>query len=355
MANLEVRVNKPGVLLLNFGGPARPEELEPFLRELFTDVLPFPGWLKWLAVPWIASSRAKKVRTNYETIGWSPLVETTGQQLDALAAALDGVPTAMGMQFSEPTIEQALLSLADQGADHIVAIGLYPHYSIATADSTYAMVAAARRRLDLGHIPLHFVNGFHDHPIYIDALADTIKTGIEQTPGTGPVAVLFSPHGLPMSIVNKGDPYPDHVRTSAELAMAALRWEEPWHLGWQSRVGPVKWLAPSTETRLTELGTAKTERVCVVPLSFVGEHIETLHEIDIEYAEHAHEAGVVHFGRAPALGLHPGFIACLADLATTAISDFGNMRCPRCLVRAPRPETCAECGYPIPGWLTDAA
>ncbi|MCA9572265.1 MAG: ferrochelatase, partial [Myxococcales bacterium] len=153
-------------------------------------------------------------------------------------------------------------------------------------------------------------------------------------------------------------PYPEQVRESARRVVDALGWHDPWTLSWQSRLGPVRWLEPDTLTTLHRLGARGAARVLVVPLSFVGEHIETLHEIDVEYAQVAHEAGIPHFGRADALGLEPAFVDCLADVVRETLARFGTYRCVRCLVPQPaelhrRRDRCPSCAFVTPVHLRE--
>lgn len=349
-----------GLAILNFGGPRSEAELEPFLRELFLDVLPGPSWLKGLLAGRIASARSRLVAPRYAAIGWSPLVDTTIAQRDAVLTALgdDALPTALGMMFSPPTMDDALDALLEQGVDRIVVLGLFPHYSLATAGSAYEMFHRALVARGLGQMPVHYAPAFFDRDPYIESLARTIRAGVEATPGEGPIHLLFSPHGLPLSFIRKGDPYPEQIRESVRRVIAHLDWKDPWHVGWQSRVGPTRWLAPSTPEVLERLAREGAQRVCMVPLSFVGEHIETLDEIDREYAHLAAELGIPAFGRAPALGLDASFVDCLAGLVREGLADFGRYTCVRCLVPQPdehrRQSRCPTCRFTFPGFLRDA-
>lgn len=349
-----------GVLFINFGGPQGPGELEPFLRALFNDVLPFPGPLKGLAVPAIARRRSKTVQENYEMIGWSPLVPVTLKQVDAVRQALgpDAPPIAVGMQYTAPSLATALDELDAQGVTQLVAVAMFPHWSFATTGSSYQMLHEALAATGRAHWSVHHAPPFFDHPAYLRALGDTIEEGVASLDGEGPVHLVFTPHGLPLSFMRRGDPYADQVRESVRRVIAAIGWDQPYSVGWQSRVGPVKWLAPATEEVLADLGRQGVQRVCLVPIAFVSDHIETLHEIDIEYAEAAHEAGIPHFGRAPALDTRPGFVECLADLVNDGIARFSNYRCARCLLPKPdshrRRKSCSNCRFEFPQYMREA-
>jgi len=350
---------KIGVALLNFGGPQRPEELVPFLTELLTDVLPGPMFVKRRVAPLIARSRSKVVGPNYEEIGWSPLVDIHHQQLAALRAQLpDDLIVASGMMFTPPTMDHCVQDLLDQGVDTVIAISMFPHYSIATTQTAYSFFHEALTRAGKPDLPVHWVPAYFDHPDYISALGDTILEGAESLEGSGPIDLLFTPHGLPLSFVRRGDPYPSQIRESVRRVIAHLQWTDPWHLGWQSRLGPVKWLSPSTPDMLEALAEKGRDRVLLVPISFVCDHIETLHEIDIEYRDLARELNIAHFGRAPSLGLNPAFIRCLAERIGDARRHMSRYRCVRCLL--PKDDThrrrrrCEACHFDTPAYLSQS-
>jgi ferrochelatase len=320
-----------GVALLDFGGPQGPDELVPFLTNLLEDVLPGPMWLKRIVAPPLARVRARKVEPSYRSIGWSPLVPTHRLQVAALRELLgtDAPPLASGMLFTPPTMDDAVRALRAQGVDRIVALPLFPHSSLATTNPAFTFLDAALRRAGLASWPVHRIDGFPEHPDYVEALAATIRRGVAATPGPGdePVHLIFTPHGLPVSWVERrGDVYPDHIKASIAAVLRVLAWTGPVHLGWQSRVGPVRWLEPSTPQVLDAVAREGATRVCLVPISFVSEHIETLFEIDVEYREHAEKAGIHHFGRALALGTEPAFVRCLADLVRTGVAALDGAR-----------------------------
>ncbi len=345
-----------GVLAIDFGGPRGPEELQPFLARLLADVLPGPAWVKSSLGAAIARRRAPKVAPAYRQIGWSPLVPTHLAQMDALRAELgpDGPPIASGMLFTAPEIGDAVTSLAEQGVDRLIAFTLFPHYSFATASAGFHFLHEALAKSGRSHWPVHRVPAWPDHPGYLEAVGDRIRDAVSSLDGEGPIHLLFSPHGLPVSWVRRGDPYPDQVRLTIRRVVDQLGWTGPWHVGWQSRVGPARWLAPSTLDQLTALGQEGVKRVVVVPVAFASEHIETLHEMDVEMREAASRVGIVHFGRAAAAGMHPAFIRCLADLVRTGVARFGKPTCVRCL--GPEPsihrgaKSCSNCGFRLPVW-----
>lgn len=351
---------KLGIAVLDFGGPTGPNELVPFLTALLEDVLPGPMGLKRLVAPTIARRRSKIVAPNYEMIGWSPLVETHRAQVAALREALgEGAPPmASGMMFTPPSMRACVDELLGHDVEGIIALPMFPHYSIATTQAAFSFFWEALVEAGASHLPVRWIPGYFDHPLYVRSLAATIRQGVEamEGPEDEPVHLLFTPHGLPVSWVTKrGDPYPDQIRASVRAVIRELDWQGPWHIGWQSRVGPVQWLMPGTDDVLTTLGRDGAKRVCMVPISFAAEHIETLHEIDIEYAEVAHEAGIVAYGRAPALGTQADFIACLADRVNDAMQSKPKMPCVRCLEPKDgawrRRGACVNCRFTVPTYV----
>lgn len=343
-----------GVLLLNLGGPRGPDELVPFLRALFNDVLPLPSPVRGWVASRIATSRAPKVLPNYEAIGWSPTVPTTERQLEAVAQRFPDVRFAVGMACSPPTVAEGVDRLLDQGVTRLVALALYPHWSRTTTGAAYDAVATALAARGKAALPVHYVPAFGNHPAWIDAVADAIRDAAGRVPGEGPVHLVFSPHGLPSREIRAQDPYAEQVRENARRVVEALRWTDPWWVGWQSRLGPVRWLGPSTLERLDAIAAAGGRRVVVVPLSFVGEHIETLFELDVEVADHARHHGLA-WARAAAPGLHPRFVDLLADLIRDARAAFDAYKCVRCLV--PQDEAhqrrgaCPDCRFVPPAYL----
>lgn len=348
---------KPGVLLLNFGGPRRPDELVPFLEELLSDVLPGPKPIKRLLGNFLAPRRAARVASAYAAIGWSPTVPSSQAQADALRDALgpDAPPIRVGMMFTAPWIRDAVAELLAEGCDRLVAVGLFPHWSFATTAAANDRVHEALVALGRGEVPVHYARAFFADPAYVDAVADTVRTALARADGEGPLHLLFSAHGIPVSFVRRGDPYPEHVREGVRRVVERLGWTGAWSLSWQSRLGPVRWLGPDTVSEVQRLGADGTKRLVVVPVSFVGEHIETLHELDLEVAEVAHHAGIPTFVRAAALEAHPRFVDGLATVVRDALARHGSTSCVRCLIPKAEPhrrrKTCPDCGFRAPEHL----
>ena len=320
-----------GVLLLNLGGPERLEDVRPFLYELFSDpailrirFAPLRRAVAWL----IAATRTRTSQGYYAKIGGgSPLRRLTEEQAGALARELErrgrDVRTYVGMSCSEPKIPGALRRIAVDGIDPLVVLPLYPQFSTATTGSALDAVernaptegAGSRRRT---------VREWYDHPGYVAALAAAVREEMARFPDPDPRAIhlLYSAHSIPQRYVDEGDPYLEQTRTTVALVNQSLGGASPWTLAFQSRVGPVKWLEPSTDEVIERLGRERTAQVLVVAVSFVSDHIETLYEIDLLYRDKALAAGIGEFRRAPALDSRPDFIAALADLVEGELAAF---------------------------------
>jgi ferrochelatase len=205
--------------------------------------------------------------------------------------------------------------------DALVLLPLYPHYSFATTLSSlkeWRRVYSAQGRAPAGAPREIVIEEFHAHPQYIQALVRNMETALERFEDRRKVQLVFSAHGLPLSLIERGDPYQRQVQETVAAVMARGGWANPHLLCFQSRVGRQKWLEPSLTETLQRLPREGKKHLLVIPISFVTEHIETLHEINIEAREHALAAGVEQFEMMPALDDSPDFIAALASLVRAA-------------------------------------
>ncbi|GAB4261109.1 MAG: ferrochelatase [Deferrisomatales bacterium] len=316
------RGEHPAVVLLNMGGPDSLEAVRPFLENLFSDpdILRFPlsGVLQKPLARWIASRRSRRVRPQYERIGGkSPLAEITLAQAarleEALASQWPGVRVHVAMRYWHPRAAAVARALREDGAGRILVVPLYPHYCRATTGSSLKDLEAALRAEGLGGVPRTVVRSWYDFPPYADALAETVGEALDEVPGA---TVLFSAHGVPVRLIEAGDPYLDQVRGTVAAVMERLP-GVPHRLAFQSRTGPVRWLEPSVERALEALAREGVRRVVVVAVSFVSDHIETLYEIDVQYRALAESLGLEGFRRVPALNTRPSFIRALAELVRT--------------------------------------
>lgn len=307
---------KKAVLLLQMGGPDSLDAVKPFLLNLFTDreiIKIGPAWLQPLIARFIVNKRAAHVEENYRQIGGkSPLRELTEEQARALETELgDNYRCFVAMRYWRPSTIEALAAIKRAGIKEIVAVSLYPHFSRATTGSSIKelkrVLAESKTEFNISYI-----DNFHNDIGYIGALAEKINEGLQQFHPLADVELLFSAHSLPQSFIDEGDPYLAQIEESVRLVME--HFAIPHHLSFQSRAGPVKWLEPSTDDMLQRLAGKGVKNLLVVPLSFVSDHIETLHEIDIEYSKKAWELGIAKFERMPSLNSSPRFIKALAAL-----------------------------------------
>jgi protoporphyrin/coproporphyrin ferrochelatase len=319
-----------GVLLLNMGGPDTLKAVRPFLYNLFSDrriIRLGPPFLQKPLARLISVIRYKKTEKMYRVIGGrSPLLTITKAQAEALEKELiiggrqGRIRVYIGMRYWHPFIEDTVERMRREGVKAVLAISLFPHYSRATSGSAISKFEETVRECPLDY---RIVPSWHDHHLYIESLCDVIAKGIDSFGGEG-AEVLFSAHSLPVSIIESGDPYALHIEGT--ILEVAKRVGIRWHLSYQSRSGPVKWLRPSTEEKIRELAAAGVKNLLVVPVSFVSDHIETLFEIDVSYSNLAGALGV-RLRRAESLNTHPVFIRALRELVLTGISESGWRQC----------------------------
>jgi protoporphyrin/coproporphyrin ferrochelatase len=323
------------VLLFNLGGPDDLESVEPFLVNLFTDreIIQLPGGAA--LQPWIARLIAKmrgpSVRDNYRRIGGgSPQLRITREQAQALEERLnvsgrDEYRVFIAMRYSRPSADDALEAIVTAGIKRIITLTLFPHWSKATTGSSrneFERVLATPKwkssRFEITHIE-HYA----DHPLYLEALTATVRVAWNDIPEArrGRTVLLFSAHGLPQRFIDEGDPYVEHIDATRFGVLERLDLPNRQLLAFQSRTGPVKWIGPGTEEVLAELGDEGVSDVLVIPLSFVSDHIETLYEVDMLFADAARAAGITGYYRPPALNCHPLFIEALACLVNSCSSD----------------------------------
>ena len=311
---------KTAVLLLQMGGPDSLEAIEPFLYNLFSDrdiIKIGPALLQPAIARLISRRRAKKVAEYYRLIGGkSPIRALTEQQAAELGKALgDGFRCFVAMRYSKPDTAEALAAIRREGITQVIVLSLYPHYSRATTGSSINELERVLK-ISIPGFKVRYIRQFFDHPLYIAALVEKIEMALAGFADRSSVQFLFSAHGLPQSFIDSGDPYLDHIQGTVRLVMQ--QFEGVSHqLAFQSRAGPVKWLEPSTDDKMRELAESGCKNLLMVPLSFVSDHIETLHEIDIQYREEARKLGITDFRRMESLNSSPAFIKCLAELVLT--------------------------------------
>ena len=337
-----------GIVMMNLGGPKTLEDVRPFLLKLFEDreIIQLPAQ-RFLG-PYIANRRTKSVRQKYDEIGGgSPILAWTEEQGRGMCERLDKLSpeTAphkfyVAFRYVHPFSEDALAAMKADGVERAVAFTQYPQFSCSTTGSSLNELWRAAKNVGLQNdFEWSVIDRWPTHPRFIEAMTETVKQGLEQF---GPeerddALILFSAHSLPLDVINRGDAYPAEVGASVHEVMKRLEYSHEYAVSYQSDVGPVPWLGPSTEKVLESLGEKKRRNVLVVGIAFTSDHIETLHELDIEYGEVAHKAGITNFKRAPALNGMPKFQDALAEVvhehlqAGEACTKQYGLRCPGCV------------------------
>ncbi|MCL4457427.1 MAG: ferrochelatase [Nitrospirae bacterium] len=301
------------------GGPDSLDAVKPFLQNLFSDrdiIRLGPSFLQKTIASIIINKRLKSVMEAYSLIGGkSPLTDITAAQAKALEKLLPHVKVYVGMRYWHPFIESAVDHALKDGADRILGLSLYPHYSIATTGSSIKKFEEIIKKYHVDHF---CVTSWFNHPLYINALVEKIQHGLRAF-DKKPV-VLFSAHSLPKKFIDKGDPYVNEINGTIQAITKKLDIE--WRLSYQSKTGPVKWLEPTTEHMLHELADEGVKDLLVVPISFVSDHIETLYEIDMLYKDIAQDLGI-NLKRVESLNTSPKFIEALKDIVITNVKNEG--------------------------------
>ena len=324
---------KLAVILFNLGGPDSPQAVEPFLRNLFSDpaIISLPALLRKPLARLVARRRAPIAREIYEKIGGrSPILEETQAQARALESALEApgreVRAFIAMRCWKPFADEAASAAKTWGADRIVLLPLYPQFSTTTTDSSFRdwerAAAAAGLTAPAARVCCYpFAQGF------IDAEAGLIRRSWVNRKADVDYRLLLSAHGLPKRVIAKGDPYQWQVEQTARAVVDKLGISGlDWRVTYQSRVGPLEWLTPSTDGEIRK-GGAQGKGLIVAPIAFVSEHSETLVELDIEYARLAKDAGVRDYLRVPAVSADRDFILALAGLVNRAIESGHTTTC----------------------------
>ncbi|MFC3080563.1 ferrochelatase [Phenylobacterium terrae] len=327
------------VVLFNLGGPDGPEAVRPFLFNLFRDpaIIGLPAVLRYPLAAWISRTREKLAKANYAIMGGaSPLLPETQAQARALEAELTAkapdieARVFIAMRYWKPLAAETAEAVAAFAPDEIVLLPLYPQYSTTTTASSVKDWAAAYE----GPGRTRTVCCYPTAQGLAAAHARLIERALEAAGSPRNLRLLFSAHGLPKKVVDAGDPYQAQVEASVRAVLAELGGEFDHQVCYQSRVGPLEWLGPSTDAAIRQ-AAADGKGALVIPIAFVSDHVETLVELDHEYAAVAREVGCTPYLRVPALGTSPDFIGALAEAALDAAgrdgegaAPFGPWLCP---------------------------
>ncbi len=304
---------KKAILLLNMGGPNDLDEVKVFLNNMFNDhrIIAAPKPIRWLISKLIIHKRLNEAKSNYKLLGGrSPLIKHTDELVQALSKKVD-VDVHAVMRYTPPFALDVLQKL--QNVDEIYAIPLYPQHSCTTTLSSLDDLYKASDKLGLAG-KIKTISSYHSHPLYIKSIIERIKDALKSD-DAGEFELIFSAHGLPQKIVDKGDLYQQHIKETVDSVEKALIDNGlnfvNTHLAYQSRLGPVEWLRPYMDEKLQEFNGKK---VIVFPIAFTLDNSETEFELDIEYRELARKIGIADYRVARAPNSHPDFVMCLADL-----------------------------------------
>ena len=304
---------KRAVVLLNMGGPNNLDEVEVFLNNMFNDkrIISAPKPIRMMIAKMITWSRKKEAKSSYAALGGkSPLVGYTKQLISKLEEAMDAT-VHMAMRYTPPYSSDTLQGL--KHVDEIYAIPLYPHYSSTTTLSSMEDFEANIKKQGI-QAKVRTLDSYYKHPDYIATTVERIRETLGSD-NADEFELVFSAHGLPKKIIDKGDDYQRHIRYNVYHARKALLeaglYFHKTHLAYQSRLGPLKWIRPYLDDKLKSL---KKKKVIIYPIAFTIDNSETEFELDVEYREIAEEIGFEEYRVAKAPNDHPLFVKCITNI-----------------------------------------
>jgi protoporphyrin/coproporphyrin ferrochelatase len=315
-----------GIVLFQLGGPDTLEAIEPFLYNLFCDPdiidFPFARIGRKALAKLISTTRSRKVQHHYSIIGGgSPIRPNTERQARALEHELRnrGIDAHcfVAMRYWHPFTSEAIEQLRAAHCDEVVLLPLYPQYSSTTTGSSLN----EWKRLFDDDLPLHCIEMFYQEPSYLDSLTEKINEGVSRFPDPQRPEIVFSAHSVPMAVIEKGDPYQRQIEETVRLLIQRGGWSNRHRLCYQSKVGASRWLQPSLHRTLKTLSSEGLREICVVPIAFVSDHVETLGEIDHEARQEARELGFTQFEMTAGLNDSPKFIHALAKIVQEALEE----------------------------------
>ncbi|MFT3998316.1 MAG: ferrochelatase [Asticcacaulis sp.] len=318
-------MKKVAVVLFNLGGPLTQADVRPFLYNLFSDrfIINLPWPFRQMVAALISSRREVSAQANYQLMGGgSPIVKETEAQADALAAHLKTsvkdieFKVFTGMRYWHPFTEETVKAVEAWEPDQVIALPLYPQFSTTTTLSSFVTFKKQYK----GSAPVKYLCDYPQNPAFAEAYAGLIRQKLSGLSNLKDYRLLFSAHGLPEKVIRDGDPYQAQVEASVAAIMAQVGEGIDHVICYQSRVGPLKWIGPSTDETIIETVKAGKSPV-IVPVAFVSEHIETLVELDIEYRHLADENGAKDYVRVPVVGVEPLFIQGLSDEVLRAMAS----------------------------------
>jgi len=315
-----------GIVLFQLGGPDTLEAIEPFLYNLFCDPdiidFPFARIGRKALAKLISTTRSRKVQHHYRTIGGgSPIRPNTERQARALECQLraEGVDAHcfVAMRYWHPFTSEAIEQLRAADCDEVILLPLYPQYSSTTTGSSLN----EWNRLFVDDIPVHLVEAFYREPMYLDAVTQKVNEALRRFPHPERPEIVFSAHSVPLAVIEKGDPYQRQIEETVRLLMERAGWTNSHRLCYQSKVGASRWLQPSLHQTLKALASTGVREICVVPIAFVSDHVETLGEIDHEARQEASELGFMQFEMTSGLNDSPRFVQALTHMVRQTLEQ----------------------------------
>lgn len=315
---------KIGIVLLNLGGPDSLDAVRPFLYNLFNDpdIIDFPGSFLFRSglAKLISSLRYKGIQEQYEEIGGkSPLKDTTLGQAKMLEERLEKrfpVKVVVAMRYWHPFTEEAIDELEKEGIKKVILLPMYPQFSTSTTGSSVNEWKKHLKKRGIEDIEWTLIENYHDFPPFHDAVIERIHEGLEKfdEANRDDVFLMFSAHGTPMKLVREGDPYSKQIAATVEAVMKRIEVPNKHTLCWQSKVGPQKWLTPSTPDTIDRLAEEGEKKILAIPVAFTQDHLETLFEVAIEFGHLAKEAGIEEFHVTEGMNFSEKFIDALEQL-----------------------------------------
>ncbi len=321
----QIKDEDVAVVLMNMGGPINLDEIEPFLRRLFNDslIIRFP-FAQSIFADLLIRSRLKEVKERYKLIGGgSPLLASSLKQVEVLSNELKkrgrNIEVFLNFNYTDPLPEATIAQVKAGARKTILLMGLYPHYSFSTTGSN---IFYLKKAAEANYPEANFIEAYsyHLYDGYVQAFVDRINEVIKPGEKLDDFYLLFSAHGTPVYFQQEGDPYAALIAQTIGRVLSGLKRQHNWATSYQSAVGPMAWLKPSTDAMLKSLAGKGVKKILVVPISFVTDHIETICEIDIEYREMAHKEGIEDFRMSKAIECHPAFISSLADCVENSLN-----------------------------------
>ncbi|MAV88435.1 MAG: ferrochelatase [Rhodospirillaceae bacterium] len=319
-------MKKRAIILFNLGGPNNSDAVRPFLFNLFNDpaIINVPNPMRWLIAKLISYKRSPIAKEIYNEIGGkSPILELTQQQAKALELGINNDPenefkVFIVMRYWHPMSMDVVPNVKKYNPDEILLLPLYPHFSSTTSGSSIKDWHKTAKKAGLKKLT-KIICCYPTEINLIKAHSELLQKEIKKS-NNNP-RILFSAHGLPKKIINKGDPYQAHIeKTALAIANEVKLKNKDWSICYQSRVGPLEWIGPSLDEELTRASNDNIG-VIVLPIAFVSEHSETLVELDIEYKKLAMDLKIPTYQRVPAVGTNVNFIASLIQMVRNSISE----------------------------------